>query len=257
VLRDRQGDIVGINVYSRLDQMPHSRLNDDPIARVWAEHLRRHPISPHQTALCYRRMLDRETGTGPSDVQAAAWLDIKRKYMEMRPNLRRLYSVISNLEDFGEVSMKLGFEILPDGPVSVDGVDYHLTVLDFGPSSVDGWLSWLVSSELGVEHDEDEFLDVAAHEVVVAGERTPLTPREFEVLHYLVERGGRPVTRYELLRDVWGYDTEVGSNVVEATIRSVRNKLGDRAAMVETLRGVGYRFDPERDPSTPDVPVPG
>ena len=257
VLRDRKGEIVGVNVYCRLDQVPHSWLNHDPIARAWAEHLRRHPVPPHQTVLCYRSMLDRETGTRPSDVQGAAWLDIKRKYMEMRPNLRRLYSVISNLEDFGEVSIKLGFELLPEGPVSLAGVDYHLSVLDFGPSSVDGWLTWLVSSELGVEHHEDEFLDVAAHQVMVDGERTQLTPREFEVLHYLVERTGRPVTRFELLRDVWGYDTEVGSNVVEATIRSVRHKLRDRAVMVETLRGVGYRFAPDRETSKQIAPVSG
>ena len=257
VLRDRQGEVVGFNIFCRLDQVPNTWLRDDPIARIWVEHLRRHPVPPHQSVLCYRRWLDREAGERPSEVQAAAWLDIKRSYMEMRPNLRRLYGVVSNLDDYGEVATKLGFELIPDGQLSLGGVDYYTDVLDFGPSSIDGWLSWLVSSELGVEREEDELLDVAAHQVVVDGERTQLTPREFEVLHYLVERTGRPVTRYELLRDVWGYDTEVGSNVVEATIRSVRHKLRDRAVMVETLRGVGYRFAPDGETSKQIAPVSG
>lgn len=250
VVRDRHGDVAGYNIFCRLDQVPHSWLKADPVARTWAEHLRRHPVPPHQSVLCYRRWLGRDTGERPSDVQAAAWIDLKRTYMEMRPNLRRLYSVVSSLEDYGEVSTKLGFELVPEGQISLGGVDYHSSVLDFGPSSIDGWLSWLVSSELSVEPEGGELLDVAAHQVIVDGQRTQLTPREFDVLHYLVERTGRPVTRYELLRDVWGYEAEVGSNVVEATIRSVRSKLGDRAVMVETLRGVGYRFSPDRETQT-------
>jgi hypothetical protein len=136
---------------------------------------------------------------------------------------------------------QLGFKPVLSEPVSLDGANFYPLFLDFGPSSIDGWLSWLVSSELDVGEDDGRLLDVASHQLVLDGQRVQLTPREFEVLHYLYERAGHPVNRIELLRDVWGYESEVGSNVVDATIRSIRRKLGSQAGMVETLRGVGYR----------------
>ena len=50
------------------------------------------------------------------------------------------------------------------------------------------------------------------------------------------------VSRYDLLADVWGYDANVGSNVIEAVVHSLRKKLGPRSSVIETVRGVGYRF---------------
>ena len=69
-----------------------------------------------------------------------------------------------------------------------------------------------------------------------------LTRLEFEVFAYLYERRGRVVERSALLRDVWGYDYAGGGNAIEALITSLRRKLGDRAALIETVRGLGYRF---------------
>lgn len=48
--------------------------------------------------------------------------------------------------------------------------------------------------------------------------------------------------RASLLRDVWGYDYAGGSNVIEALIKSLRRKLGDRASSIATVRGLGYRY---------------
>ena len=48
--------------------------------------------------------------------------------------------------------------------------------------------------------------------------------------------------RAVLLREVWGYDYAGGSNVIEALVTSLRRKLGDRSAAIETVRGIGYRF---------------
>jgi DNA-binding response OmpR family regulator len=253
VMRDRQGDVAGYHIVFRPDEVPHSWLKEDPVTRAWWEHLRRNPVPAHQSVLSQRRWLDREVGESPSAVQATAWVDIKRIYMEMRPHLRRIYGSVTLIEQYGEVFARLGFGVLPTGPVSVGGIDDYPAFNDFGPSSIDGWLGGLVSAELGTDEEKGEFLDLAAHQLLLDGERIQLTPREFEVLSYMWERASRPVTRYELLRDVWGYDAEVGSNVVEATIRSVRRKLGNRAKMVETLRGVGYRISPEqveRPPAT-------
>ena len=113
-------------------------------------------------------------------------------------------------------------------------------MLDFGPASVDGWLTKIIATELQIE--EDSILDVAQHQLILDGRRVDLTKLEFEVFKYLYERPGKVVERSSLLRDVWGYDYAGGSNVIEALVRSIRRKLGDRAAAIETVRGLGYRF---------------
>jgi DNA-binding response OmpR family regulator len=75
-------------------------------------------------------------------------------------------------------------------------------VLDFGPASVDGWLTRIIATELQV--DEDSILDVAQHQLVLADRRVALTKLEFDVFKYLYERPGAVVERASLLRDVWG-----------------------------------------------------
>jgi DNA-binding response OmpR family regulator len=67
-----------------------------------------------------------------------------------------------------------------------------------------------------------------------------LTEREFDLLACLMRRRGEVCRREELLRDVWGLDSDPGSNVVEACVRRLRNKVPDLP--VETVRGVGYCF---------------
>jgi len=124
--------------------------------------------------------------------------------------------------------------------VIVDGVSRHVAVLDFGSASVDGWLTRIIATELQVE--DDSMLDVARHELVLGDRRVALTRLEFEVFKYLYARPGAVVERAVLLRDVWGYDYAGGSNVIEALVTSLRRKLGDRTAAIETVRGVGYRF---------------
>lgn len=108
------------------------------------------------------------------------------------------------------------------------------------PSSVDGWLSRLVASELQIE--DDSILDPGQHQLVLDGRRVDLTKLEFDVIDYLYERKGTVVKRSDLLHDVWGYDYAGGSNVIEANVRSLRHKLGDHADLIETVRGLGYRF---------------
>jgi len=137
---------------------------------------------------------------------------------------------------------RLGFAHVPGASVPLDGVDYYVHFLDFGPASVDGWLTRIIATELQI--DEDTTLDVAQHQLVLAGRRVALTKLEFEVFKYLYERPGQVVERASLLRDVWGYDYAGGSNVIEALIRALRRKLGERAIAIETVRGLGYRFVP-------------
>ena len=109
-----------------------------------------------------------------------------------------------------------------------------------GPLSVDGWMAGLVAAELGIE--EAGILDVDARELVLDDQRVGLTRLEFEVMHYLYQNDDKAVTRVDLLENIWGYDYEGGINVVDVIIRSLRNKLGESASVIETVRGTGYRY---------------
>ena len=95
-------------------------------------------------------------------------------------------------------------------------------------------------AELGVE--SHGLLDPAGRELVLDGQRIALTPLEFGVMALLESRNGEAVSRDELLRQVWGHGHDGGSNVVDAVVRGLRRKCGDHAAMLETVRGVGYRL---------------
>ena len=89
-------------------------------------------------------------------------------------------------------------------------------------------------------------LDNERHEVTLHGAPIELTATEFRLLRLLMERKGRVQTREHLLLNVWNYETEIETRTVDTHIRRLREKLGDQADLIETLRGVGYRMiDPE------------
>jgi hypothetical protein len=241
VARDRLGAVAGFSAYCEMDSVSHRLVQPDPVVRQCWDHLRGHPVPRGERILFSRCMISRDFGEGWSPVQAAIWLDLKRRYMELRPNLRRLYTVARQTTTWEPmVSGPLGFERLPGDPPELDGVPYYTLLLDFGPSSVDGWLSRLVATELQIE--DDSILDLTQHQLVLDGRRVDLTQLEFDVISYLYQRKGTVVERSELLRDVWGYEDAGGSNVIEANVRSLRRKLADRASSIETVRGLGYRF---------------
>lgn len=81
-----------------------------------------------------------------------------------------------------------------------------------------------------------------AHKVECGGEEIVLTATEFRLLHRLMERGGRVQSRDTLLREVWGYAGGVDSRTVDTHIRRLRRKIGPEAERIETVIGVGYRF---------------
>ena len=80
-----------------------------------------------------------------------------------------------------------------------------------------------------------------AGELLLDGERIALTPLEFAVMSHLHAKRGKVVTRVAILRDVWGYGYEGGSNVVDSVVRSLRTRLCSHASSIETVRGFGYR----------------
>jgi hypothetical protein len=217
VVRDEAGVPSGFAILVEPSAVSPRLLDRDPLARAWREHLRRDPLPREQQARFMRRAVGND---GPS--VAALFLDVTRRFVELRPSLRRVYAPTVDLIDADPgCSLVMGYLPLEGDPDSV--------CVDFGPASVDGWLSELGARELCID-DADEL------------HTEGLTRLEAGVLAYLRAREGRPVERAALLRDVWGYDWDGGSNVVDVVVSALRRKLGDRADTLETVRGVGYRL---------------
>lgn len=89
------------------------------------------------------------------------------------------------------------------------------------------------------------YLDADGHRVEVRDEEVALTPREFDLLHLLMANAGRALSRQQILDSVWGADWFGDENVVEVFVRQLRRKIEDdpdRPKLIETVRGVGYRF---------------
>ncbi len=84
-------------------------------------------------------------------------------------------------------------------------------------------------------------VDRTRHRVVVNGVPVEFTATEFNLLALLLERRGRVQSRNTLLNDVWGYENSIDTRTVDTHIRRVREKLGDAADCIETIRGFGYR----------------
>ena len=85
-------------------------------------------------------------------------------------------------------------------------------------------------------------IDSEAHRVHVEGREVSLTALEFRLLRTLVQRRDRVQTRETLLNDVWGLNLNVETRTIDTHIKRLREKLGKAGSLIETVRGVGYRF---------------
>lgn len=118
-------------------------------------------------------------------------------------------------------------------PFAMDELLARLRALLRRPPALSGF-------DLGEIH-----VDVARRNAFAGGRLLELTAREFDLLHFLVRQGGHPATKAELVEGVWDA-AEVEPNVVEVHVSRLRDKLGEHAWMIETIRGVGYRLRTER-----------
>jgi Transcriptional regulatory protein, C terminal len=240
VVRERNGDLAGYYVLFEAAGFTTAGALGDPLLAQWEAHLAASPVAPGERVLFVRRWLSHADGEAPGAVQAACWLDIKRAYMAHRPHLRRVYLTLRDLGPFADAATQLGFVVLDACTTTIAGEQYFTAMLDFGPQSVDGWFARLVAAELGIA--TCSLLDVGARELVVGSRRAPLTRREFDTLQYLVQHAGNVVDREDILTGVWGDGADVASNVVDVVVGVLRKKLGERAGVIETISGVGYRF---------------
>ena len=88
-------------------------------------------------------------------------------------------------------------------------------------------------------------VDVTAHRVTVNGEEVDLSPKEYDLLYYMMRNRGVALTREKLISDVWGYDFFGDDRTLDTHIKLLRKQLGPCADRITTLRGVGYRFEKE------------
>lgn len=89
----------------------------------------------------------------------------------------------------------------------------------------------------------DMVVDFAARQVTIKGENLNLSPKEYDLLFYMVRNRGIALTREKLISDVWGYDFFGDDRTLDTHIKLLRKSLGEYADKITTLRGVGYRFE--------------
>jgi two-component system, OmpR family, response regulator len=172
----------------------------------------------------------------------------------MLPTLDGL-TVCRRLRSFGvrtPVLMLTARGTTPDKVAGLDaGADDYLTK----PFDLDELLARLRALHRRTQADPEEkplavgdlLLDPAARRVSRRGTEVDLSAREFDILRLLMERAGKVVTRYSILDEVWDGETDLRSNVIDVHVASLRAKI-DRpfgTRTITTLRGVGYRVDPE------------
>lgn len=140
----------------------------------------------------------------------------------------------------GEEYDKLfGFEI---------GVDDYV-VKPFSPNELMARIRAVLNRASASQRTEDviryEGLEInfTAREVKIDGEKVSMTPKEYDLLFYLVKNMNIALSREKLLEEVWGFDFYGDDRTVDTHIKMLRNSLGKYRNLIVTLRGMGYKFE--------------
>ncbi len=131
------------------------------------------------------------------------------------------------------------------------GVDDYV-VKPFSPRELMMRVSAVLKRAGGTRDSGDETVvlgdlevNFTARRVTVAGKELDLSPKEYDLLFYMVRNRGIALTREKLISDVWGYDFFGDDRTLDTHIKLLRRELGPCADKITTLRGVGYRFEKE------------
>lgn len=99
------------------------------------------------------------------------------------------------------------------------------------------------SQPSGTMNFEGLSVNIASRTVSVDGEKIELTPKEYDLLFYLIENRNIALSRDKLLQDIWGFDFFGDDRTIDTHIKNLRNNLGPYRNYIVTLRGVGYKFE--------------
>ena len=131
------------------------------------------------------------------------------------------------------------------------GIDDYV-VKPFSPKELMARVNAVLSRVEGSEkHTSDiekfEGLEVnfAARTITVDGKRVELTPKEYDLLFYMIQNRNIALSRDRLLSDIWGYDFFGDDRTIDTHVKNLRNSLGPYRKFIVTLRGVGYKFEDE------------
>ena len=85
--------------------------------------------------------------------------------------------------------------------------------------------------------------DFTARRILINDENIEMSPKEFDLIFYLIKNKNIALTREKLITEVWGYDFYGDDRTLDTHIKLLRKSLGNYAKLITTLRGVGYRFE--------------
>ena len=168
--------------------------------------------------------------------------------------------MMPELDGFSAVSAIRKFSNVPVIMLSARGEEYDkihgfelgiddYVVKPFSPKELMMRVSAVLKRSKGLQSEEEIYtykdlqINFKARTVSIAGERLTLSPKEYELLFYLVHNKGIALTRNQILSDVWGYDYFGFDRTLDTHIKLLRKSLGAYADCIVTVRGVGYRFE--------------
>lgn len=125
------------------------------------------------------------------------------------------------------------------------GVDDYVTK-PFSPRELIARIKAVTKRSLKIENNykfKGLEIDINAHEVYIEKNKITLTPKEFDLLLYLIQNKNIVLTRDNILNSVWGYDFYGDDRTVDTHIKTLRNNLGIYRDLIITVRKVGYKFE--------------
>lgn len=129
------------------------------------------------------------------------------------------------------------------------GIDDYV-VKPFSPKELMARVNAVLQRKSGSESNSAQVMkfdglevNFAARTITVDGERVNLTPKEYDLLFYLIQNKNIALSRDKLLSDIWGYDFFGDDRTIDTHIKNLRNNLGPYRNFIVTLRGVGYKFE--------------
>ena len=172
-----------------------------------------------------------------------------------------MYVMMPKLDGFSSVKEIKEIKDIPVIMLSARGEEYDklfgfelgiddYVVKPFSPKELMARVNAVLQRKSGSENNSAQVMkfdglevNFAARTITVDGERVNLTPKEYDLLFYLIQNKNIALSRDKLLSDIWGYDFFGDDRTIDTHIKNLRNNLGPYRNFIVTLRGVGYKFE--------------